>query len=298
MGPEYKPMFKTDIKDIIKTISLTIIIFLISSPELSPVVETGLDGSANFAFNYFFANGLQNGIDVVFTYGPFGFLKSPLPVGNNFIYAFIFLSIIRFLFIYLILYAGKIIDPQKWLLHFFIALVIASLVSFDHALTGIIIASLLISFEKRQAGIWLIVAIVATVFALLIKSSTGVIALLIMMSYIFLDYFETRRFKATVLITGGVVIIFILSWLCLYGNLNGIFTYFYGTYNFIHGNSSAMALHPYNNWMIIISFIIIFLILPFTIWDKRVFFLYGPVLLSVFAYWKYSFSASFPYSHN
>jgi len=278
------------LREILRILSLTVIIFLITFPDISPVTETGLDGSANFAFNYFFANGVQSGVDVIFTYGPLGFFKAPLPIGSNLVYAVILISFMRFLLIFLILCLGRIIDPQKSLLHFFIALLIASLVTFDLTFIGIIIASLLISHEKQRYGIWFFIPLVATVLAVLIKASIGVSALLIMISYLFIDYMQKRSFKATLMFIGSSVIIFLLFWFIIYGNLSGVFEYFLGTYHFIKGNSSAVALHPYNNWIIVISFILIFLILPFTIKDKRIFFLYGLILLSVFAMWKYSFS--------
>lgn len=261
-----------------------------SFPKLSPVLETGLDGPANFAFNYFFANGIQTGVDVIFTYGPLGFLKAPLPLGNNLGYAILILSVMRLLFAFLLLYLGKLINPQKWMLHFFIVLILSQLVSFDLTLLGIIIISLLICKEKKQNGIWFFVAMFFTILGVLIKASLGITSLLIIFSFLVLDYYDKRSFRSAIIFLFGSSLLFLLIWILLYGNFYGILNYFYGTFQLIKGNSSAVALHPYNNWLIVILFILIFLLLPFFIKDKRIYFLYGLLLLSVFAFWKYSFS--------
>ncbi|MCD4681293.1 MAG: hypothetical protein K8S00_12985, partial [Bacteroidales bacterium] len=287
---KHKSRHQTEIREILKIVSLTIIIFLISFPKLSPVLETGLDGPANYAFNYFFANGIQIGVDVIFTYGPLGFLKAPLPLGNNLGYAILILSVMRLLFAFLLLYLGKLINPQKWMFHFFIVLILSQLVAFDLTLFGIIIISLLICKEKKQNGIWFFVAIFFTVLGVLIKASLGITSLLIILSFLVLDYYDKRSFRSAIIFLFGSSLLFLLIWILLYGNFLGILDYFYGTFQLIKGNSSAVALHPYNNWFIVILFILIFLLLPFFIKDKRVFFLYGLLLLSVFAFWKYSFS--------
>ncbi len=164
---------------LLRILSLSLIIFLLSFPKLSPVMETGLDSSANYAFNYFFANGIQTGVDIIFTYGPLGFMKAPLPMGNNLIYAILLLSVMRFLFIFLILFIGNIINPQKWLLHFFIALIIAQLIGFDLLILGIIIASLIICYERKYNGIWFFVAVLFCVLGMFIKASIGINGFLI-----------------------------------------------------------------------------------------------------------------------
>lgn len=277
-------------KSYLRILSLTAIIFLITFPELSPVVQTGLDGSANFAFNYFFTNAIQTGVDVVFTYGPLGFLKAPLPLGNNLVIAILFISLLRLLFIFLVLYLGQMVNSRHWLVHFFIALILVSLLNFDLSIIGVILLSLIICFETKKTGIWFFLAIFLSVLAVIIKASIGINALAILVSFTVLDYIEHRKLKVFMILIITTLIAFILIWLIVYGNLNGIDVYFYGTYQFIKGNSSAVALYPHNNWFLVTGFILIFLALPFLSWEKRIFFLYGIILLSLFAFWKYSFS--------
>ena len=55
----------------------SLVVVLFTFPFIATVIEPGLDPSYMWAFNHFFANGIQFGKDVVFTYGPFGFIKKP-----------------------------------------------------------------------------------------------------------------------------------------------------------------------------------------------------------------------------
>ena len=62
---------------------LLLFIALISFPYRFSPIDTGLDPSWIFAINYFFDNNFIFGRDVIWTYGPLGFLSYPLNVGVN-----------------------------------------------------------------------------------------------------------------------------------------------------------------------------------------------------------------------
>ena len=179
---------RNSLTSILSILSLTILIFLLSFPKLNPVIQTGLDGSVGISINYFFAQNIQFGVDVLFTYGPLGFLKMPLALGNNLTYGIIFLSFIRLLFIFLLLYFGRLINKEKWLVHFLVALGISMLITFDLIIIGIIIISLLINYEKGKEGFLFYLAIFFTVLSILIKASTGIYALTIIISYLLLSF--------------------------------------------------------------------------------------------------------------
>ncbi|MBL0159335.1 MAG: hypothetical protein IPP47_19830 [Bryobacterales bacterium] len=54
---------------------------LMAVPLRYHVVQPGLDGSWAYALNAFAAQGVRHGVDVAFTYGPWGYLAFPMPGG-------------------------------------------------------------------------------------------------------------------------------------------------------------------------------------------------------------------------
>jgi hypothetical protein len=65
-----------------------IYLVLIGSPIRYGVTCPGLDGSWHYALNDFFHRGIIFGRDVVWTYGPFGFINRPQNIGSNLVIAF------------------------------------------------------------------------------------------------------------------------------------------------------------------------------------------------------------------
>ena len=87
---------------------LSVVLLLLTFPKIDPEIGSGIDNSYLIAFNHFFYSDIQIVKDLIFTYGPLGFLKHPLPMGNNLELGVIVISILRLLFIFSVLYLSII----------------------------------------------------------------------------------------------------------------------------------------------------------------------------------------------
>nr|MDQ3072622.1 hypothetical protein [Bacteroidota bacterium] len=272
-----------------KLILLTLLIFILSFPKLEPTYDTGIDPPLFWAYNYFFAGDVQMGRDIVFTFGPLGFLKSPVPLANNLLWAIGIWSALRIAFIFLFLLLARIVDPAKWAFSALLALVLCHLFYLDLFVLGITGFSLVLSHITHRRG-WIYLACTMVIFGLLVKSSIGIIALLMLIPFLILHYINFREYRTSLAALSILIFGFIGAWLLIYGNFTGIGRYLYGTVQLAGDNSAAVSLYPYNNWWLLSGSILTFLLLPFLIREKRAFFLYLLFGLSIFAAWKHGMS--------
>ncbi len=270
-------------------VPLSVLVFLLSFYPYNPSIETGLDPSYAFGLNYIFAHNIPFGIQVIYTYGPFGFLTFPQDIGNNFILGIVLTSVLRFAFIFLILYLGRIVNKKLWFLHALLAFLLCNWFYLDFVLVGATTSCILVH-QKKQIKSALITASIITVLALLIKSSFGLMCASILISYGIYDALINRRSEiiSVLFVTG--VFSFLLLWLLLYGNVEGVYSYFVGFWQLSVGNSSAMIIETENNWWWISCFAISFLSIPFLWRTQEIKLLYIVSFFSLFAAWKYAFS--------
>lgn len=280
---------KVKFYSLLKILFPSLLILILSFPKFDLSYSIGCDPALMYAYNYFFDASVRMGSEIIFTYGPLGFLKSPLPVGNNLPIGIAFICISRLLFISLFLFLSKSIHKQSWLWYSGLAFVLCLLADSEYILLGITVLGLLIYLENNSAK-WLIFPLMAAVVALFIKASSGVICLLVLFSFAAYIYYEKRNWKIILILFLGIPSFFISLWLLIYGDLGGAGTFLWGTLQLAKDNSAAVSLYPANNWFLLIIAISIFLVLPFLFKEKRINILYILLLLSVFAAWKHGYS--------
>ena len=268
------------------------LIFLFTLPGTGTIIRPGLDSSYALAFNYFFASGVQSGRDILFTYGPLGFLEWPQPQGNNLLYANIAYSAVHLAFICCLLWLGMkgrglrgqigVIALVLFLSYLLSAFMYLKLVF-------LIAVLLLLHFVARHIGLF-VTAISLTALALLIRSTYGILSLLMLFSYSFYLAYAQRQIKFTVGAIAGVPAVIIAAWYLIYGNPAGSLAYTRGILEFSSGNSSAMTLNPQNNWLALAAFAGLLIYLPFSVRQKEAYVICVIFGLSVIAYLKYAFS--------
>ena len=86
---------------------LSIIVFILTFPNLEPIYGLGLDHSYYWAFNWLFANDYDTLKDLIYPLGPLYFLKTPTTQGNNLIIHLIFYTVLKFAFILTMFYTAK-----------------------------------------------------------------------------------------------------------------------------------------------------------------------------------------------
>ncbi len=267
---------------------LSVFILIFTFPRLYPVITRGLDSSYVLAINYLAAANFDAFKDLIFTFGPLGFLKYPLPIGNNLEIAIIWLIIVRLTFIGMILYIGHLQEKPK-IFTFLLALVFANILHFDQNIYGIIIFSLIIHKLTNKPS-FLASGILFTVIGLFIKINIGFIGFLICASYLIYDYYIHRNHKRTLLVIAFSLVSFIAFFSILLGNPLKIFAYYAHIYPLVAGNSSALSVYPDNNWLYILILFAIFFVMPVIDRNKDLNFILLIIALAVFAIFKYSFA--------
>jgi len=290
--PSPRPDLK-NYKDFFYPSLLFIIIFILSFPKIGGPVSAGLGPSFEFALNYFFLKHIQMGRDIIFTYGPLGFLIFPKPVGHNLLISVIVISLLKIAFLLSFLYLHFLIKKPNTFLSKLGFLVIFAILSFFIDFGSILVfltASLLLLYAETKSKYFIVLAIAISSFSLLVKPSYGIISILLVTSYSIINYLQFKNIKRLLLIHLGIVLSFIFEWVMIYQGLSGIVDYWYGTLELSFGNSSAMAMSLEDNWILLSIFFLIYFYLVFTVKEKRIFILYGMFLLPSFAFFKYAFT--------
>ncbi len=86
-----------------KAFLVSLILLVITFPHINPVFSTGLDSPYFWAINWLSGSNISSFGEIVFPYGPLGFLIKPLAISNNFYIGLFFLVLVRFGFTYYLL---------------------------------------------------------------------------------------------------------------------------------------------------------------------------------------------------
>jgi len=282
------------------TILLYLIIFIFTFPKTGFYIAPGLDPSWKYAFNHFFANNIQIGKDVLFTYGPLGFLLFPQPIGNNLEIGIFFIFITHAVLIssglYTILFVLKSLTVIRKV---FASLLFVMLLKYIQTGLGIdlsqsfgfslvfLVSLLLLNYESTRKASFILLSAFYVAFILLMKSSYGIVSLLIFTSYLTIDFIYNKKRRAFFLPILTLIGSFVLIWALVYRNLQGIFRYLFGMLQFSIGNSSAMTLSLKSTFPSAILGVTILIFFIFFIKEKKIYlisFMFFPALIAMYKY--------------
>ena len=228
----------------------------------------GLDPSWRLSLGYAVQNHFQFGKTFIWTYGPLGFLASPLFYPDHILWllSFIFLQVLSVLFILilLVLYSdSKIaIIIVSLLLMFFLAFISFTI----SPATILVLLSFIIlvsnyKYENKINLIWLIIYGLLLAIASLIKVSHIFTAAILLIFPLILEKNQKRIKWLIPIIT--YIVSFVFFWIITGQNLSNIFSFIYYSFYLIEGYSSAMALHG-EHFQTIIAILILLIILAIT----------------------------------
>ncbi len=277
-------------KVFLKLFFYSLVIVLFTFPFIATEIEPGLDPSYMWAFNHFFATGLEFGRDVVFVYGPLGFIKNPMPIGHNLEIAMALISAIRICFVFSLLFLCHVIRPGKDLFAFAVTYLSAICFnSIDYAIIGIVTANIFIYHDQRKI-IFLFLSSLFAVLGLLIKINIGISSGLILGSYVLIDWLYYKRSKSLFTAVGFSALSLVVTWGIIYHSWSGIIYFLRNIFILGTGNLSATSLNTPNNWWLLGIGFILFASFPFIVRDSKVYLLYMISALSFFGIFKYSFA--------
>lgn len=266
---------------------VVVVVYLISFPGIEPVLTKGLDSSYFWALNNLFAENISAFNNIVFTFGPLGFLKSPLPYANNLLWFIFVISLFKLFFIGLFLFIGRISNKKHFAAHVLLVFILSFIIEIDFLITAVTALALMIHYSKQQA-IWYVLAVFSATVGLYIKSSIGIISFSVFYSYLLIDTSLNKNLiKNFIVALSGVVVIFVAG-IAITGAIGSTTGYLEGIFMFIASDLSASAIYVDNNWWLLSTAFIVFVGIPFIIKKKEIWILYAMFLFSFFAVWKHS----------
>ena len=274
-------------------VTLAALISALTYSHLGSPIRPGPDGSYQYAFNFFFANDVQIGKDILFTYGPFGFLLWPLLVGNNVLIASIVAFALKFSFVLASLLLNKRTKSSASIISNVFVVGITFLVALQISLHNLLIflpVVLLLLHNFSGKPLVLVLACIVVSFAMMVKASSGILSLLALVSYVLMTTVRDRKIQYITIALLTLSFSLVITWLLLYKNISGFLDYFIATLEFSVGNSSAMTLNPANNWWLVSILVVCYFALPMALKDSNIIFLYMVLMLTGVAFFKYAIS--------
>ena len=269
--------------------AILIIIFLFTFQKFEPLFGSGLDKSYIWALNWLFANDLNTLLNLNYPIGPLGFLKIPTVEGNNFMIAFWFYAFVRIGFIALLLKLDIFINGKRKLFSVFLILIILYFADIDFSIIGITFVLVFLSLKKQNTGYYL-AAVVFASLGLFIKSSIGISALSIVFVSPFIGFYFNKNTKQLVIQALAALLIFVFMGMLLFKNAQLFLGFLYSTVKLSTSYSESLALHPENNWIILLLVIVALALIPVFNKNANVKLAILLLLFPLFAVWKHSMS--------
>lgn len=269
--------------------AIILVIYLFTFPRLEPDFSAGLDSSYVWAINHLFSNNYDKLTQLVYPFGPLGFLKMPLPLGQNLITGLVTLSVLKFLFVALLLTIFFSGDKGNRLLSVLLTLIISYFTDIDLLIIGISAAQIILFLRKNNYLFFTGAVLIAT-FGFFIKPSIGINAFSIVIVSVFISYYCHRKFTYLLKIIIINLFIVLALGLIVFRDFTLFFNYIINIINLTLGYSSSLALYPENNWILLGISILSVFSFPLLVKERDPRFVFILLLFPLFIIWKHSMS--------
>lgn len=262
---------------------------VLTFPVILNYLGAGVDYAYIWAFNDLFANNYNQLNQLVFTYGPLGFLKFPLPISYNWEFGFLFLFLLRLLQAVYFLMAWKKIRGKFGIAAYLSLLVLLKITQFDLVFASIMFCTCWIAEYDKKWWTWLPAILLASV-ALYIKFSIGMLAFSIFGGFQLSQVFvrASAIFNALFLFFLSAFVAWITGF-ALTGDFAYMFTYVNNALHISSAYSAALSLHPETNKVYLVFAIAVlfvaYVIIEWKAWKPQVIL---PIGLGLFIVWKHS----------
>ena len=230
---------------------LIVCIFLVLTfPGYFSSMRPGLDSSWVYAFNILPHTGFLFGRDVVFTWGPLGFLLGPLNIGSNLIVATGFGLFIHAIFAACLLYCALRASSVLPIILFAFGYLLATVavIELDYSYQLVIVESLLVILAFRSRQLWWFVtpaagALAAALFFM--KFGVGLIALSIYAGAALFWLLAKQHGAPRVVLTvvGSYLVPFVILAAMFLHSVRNVVAYITRSMDLSDGFQSAMSLN-------------------------------------------------------
>ena len=269
-------------------------IFLLTFKVPFQSASIGLDPSYDFGLNYFFANHIKFGEDVVCSWGPLAFLAHTLPIGNNLFWSLWFWICVRLLTISLFVryFFGELHIKSHWGQIVLTFILMTCLFNLFTPYISLIYAALISAmlFYSKQRNVYFVLSVVIVSLVTLIKFGIGLIAFsFIFVPLVFANLKPKLIFFRAIYALLLCLISITVIWFLIYGQLDGLVDFFYASYEFSAGYSSAVSLEAKNRWLVLLTGVLMFYISQYFILEKQHRILLVASIMPLIIYFRYSF---------
>ncbi len=265
----------------------TLLILVLTFPSFTLVSSPGLDSSYTWGLNHLFAKDYDRLSEVVYPIGILGFLKMPLPIANNLLLAYLFISILKTSTIYFLFSLIRSRNKVEHIASVVVVACVAACIGYD--ITFVALSSLLsLNYLKNKNFLFLIALSVLAYLGFAIKTSIGISCFSILFMTLLLNFLESKKWKKLwqgSLVSGVTVL---LVGLLVFGSIHKVITHFFNAFAISSGYSSSLALHPMNNWWAIGGYLFLIGGFWFVFQQKSHRHLFVLLLPSFFMMWKHA----------
>jgi hypothetical protein len=226
---------------------VTLALFGISFSFEASVIRAGLDNSWIFALNRFFEQGIAVGRDVVFTYGPLGFIVYPQPLGRNLQFALAVHVVIRMSAAFVLAAAFVLREPQSRARAAVAFVVVLLLLGFGGAppfgvlrCALIIVVALVLIADAQQGLTLFLTAAPFAAFLLLTKAFYGAAALSVFGASTLLRLFRRERWWQPLVGAASAVVLSLFIYFGMYSTVRGYDVYLRSILEMSRGYFTAM----------------------------------------------------------
>ena len=220
---------------------------LLTLPFRHGTPATNLDSSYGFGSNYFPDAGFRYGSDLIFTYGPLGYLFYPEDIGNHIVIANMVRGAIwALLLVHLVLLYRVGMNGFAKALLFMVAIIpisIPLLYHFDYYAVSVLIVLIVYLIERPRAVLALVSIVFLTGILALTKFTGYAIALVCVLLLLVVrnDWERKLVHHRDVYLVLAVVLALPVAFLLHNPSLVGLFNYVYGSLQLSSGYSDAMS---------------------------------------------------------
>ena len=274
------------LKEKYKIILITLLILASTFPNYEPDFGIGLDTSYMWALGDLFQNHFSFFKNMIYPIGPLGILKYTIVVGHEFMYSMLFSLIVKFIFVYLGILYGKLMNKSV-LFSAMLFFVLSLLLYFDAVVIGACWMAVLFFVENGKSKNMVLAALISTC-ALLIKSSIGISCSSLLFVGLMVRYHAVKDKKELLKQCAIAIFIPFVIYAIVFRQLFGFPIQLFQTFKIASGYSTALNLAVENNflWIALVWGTIFFI--PFYLKEKRVYWIIFLSVFPFFAFWKHA----------
>ncbi len=265
-------------------------LLILSFPSLSPSYSAGLDGSYSWAINYLCAHDYEQLTQLVYPIGPLGVLKISSTEGRHLELLILFHLLVKSVLIAACLQAirQRVKSAANLLLSLSMIALVCLVANIDILIMSVSFMLGVHFLQSKKLWTYILAALFASI-GLYIKSSIGIISLLILGSIPIVVFFRNRNaLDSLTQLSSLFGMVLLIGLLVFRFNFSLLFDFIGSIPHLSSGYSQALSLYPENNWLALGAFVLVIGSLPFLFKEKSV--RSGLLILALpsFAIWKHA----------